>query len=326
MIDDALDIVEGILKRDKAQSDKKKLGLVRGDSTEFDYLRIPFGIPSLDRLTGGGIPKKRMTLLYGPTNVGKSYLASQIVARAQEDGGTAAWIDTELSWDSEWAAKCGVDVRNTLVAQPENGEKAFEIVKQLMDAKVDVIVLDSMAGLVPSDVMNAKDGFDYNPMAWQARFINTSLPRLLAHLKEGSAFVAVNQVRSSIGPVALDAMPGGMAQTFFSHFLLQVKRSGWIKEEVNGVEQNVGFDMEVRLRKTKVGGENWSSAIIPFRVEGGIDIIESFIREGLEIGLIKKSGPWYDYNASKVMGMNGLKKHFVENPSDFEALKHELTT
>jgi len=325
MIDNALEIVEGILKKDKAQSDKKKLGLVRGDSTEFDYLRIPFGIPALDRLTGGGIPKKRMTMLYGPTNVGKSYLASQIVARAQEDGGTAAWIDTELSWDSEWSAKCGVDVHNTLVAQPESGETAFEIVKQLMDAKVDVIVLDSIAGLVPEAVMNAKEGFDYNPMAWQARFINTSLPRLLAHLKEGSAFVAVNQVRSSLGPVALDAMPGGMAQTFFSHFLLQVKRNGWIKEEVDGVERNVGFDMEVRLRKTKVGGENWSSAIVPFRVEGGIDVVESFLREGLETGLIKKAGPWYSYNEAKVMGMNGLKKHFLDNPVDFEGLKNELT-
>ena len=102
----------------------KKLNLQKGNSDAFNYTRIPFGIPALDKLTGGGIPKKRMTIMYGPTNVGKSYLASQIVARAQEDGGTAAWIDTELSWYSEWAAKCGVDVRNTLVAQPENGEKA----------------------------------------------------------------------------------------------------------------------------------------------------------------------------------------------------------
>ena len=325
MIDNSLDIVESLLKKDKAQPDKKRLGFSRGDSAEFDYLRIPFGIPALDRLTGGGIPKKRMTLLYGPTNVGKSYLASQIVARAQADGGTAAWIDTELSWDSAWSAKCGIDVHEIVVYQPPNGEKAFEAVKQFMDEKVDVIVLDSMAGLVPTDVMTAKDGFDYNPMAWQARFINTSLPRLLAHLKEGSAFVAVNQVRSSLGPVALDAMPGGMAQTFFSHFLLQVKRSGWIKEERNGVEQNVGFDMEVRLRKTKVGGENWSSAIIPFRVEGGIDVVESFIREALELGEIKKSGAWYAYNSASIQGMNGLKKHFLENPVDFEGLKNELT-
>ena len=309
MIDD---IVQKLLNDDK-------LSLSRGSSPEFGYTRIPFGIPSLDKLTGGGIPKKRMTLMYGPTNVGKSYLASQVLANAQKMGGGGAWIDTELSWDAEWVAKCGVDVDNVLVAQPSTGEDALETVRKLMDAKVDVIVLDSIAGLVPAAVMD--EGFDYNPMAWQARFINTSLPRTLAHLKEGSAFVAINQVRSSMGPVALDAMPGGLAQTFFSHFLLQVRRSGWIEEN----KEKVGFDMEVRLRKTKVGGENWKSAVVPFRVDGGIDITESFIREALDRGVITKGGPWYTYGEAKVMGMNGLKKHFVENPEKLEELKISVT-
>ena len=312
MIDSSLDIVQKLLDNDK-------LSLSRGSSEEFSYTRIPFGIPALDKLTGGGIPKKRMTLMYGPTNVGKSYLASQVLANAQKMGGVGAWIDTELSWDAEWVSKCGVDVDNVLVAQPSTGEDALETVRALMDAKVDVIVLDSIAGLVPAAVMD--EGFDYNPMAWQARFINTSLPRTLAHLKEGSAFVAINQVRSSMGPVALDAMPGGLAQTFFSHFLLQVKRSGWIEEN----KEKVGFDMEVRLRKSKVGGENWKSALVPFRVEGGIDVTESFIREALDRGLITKGGPWYTYNENKVMGMNGLKKHFVDNPEQLEELKISVT-
>ena len=170
MIDNALEIVEGILKKDKAQSDKKKLGLVRGDSTEFDYLRIPFGIPALDDLTGGGIPKKRLTLLYGSPNVGKSYLASQIVANAQKTGGASGWIDTELSWDSDWMAKCGVDTDKIVVAQPTNGEDAFTIAREMMQLGVDVIVLDSIAGLVPTTVV--EEEFSYNPMAWQARFIN----------------------------------------------------------------------------------------------------------------------------------------------------------
>ena len=150
MIDNSLSIVDSLLKNDK-------LGLVRGTSNDFAYTRIPFGIPALDKLTGGGIPKKRMTMLYGPTNVGKSYLASQVVARAQEQGGVAAWIDTELSWDADWSAKCGIDVENTLVSQPTSGEKALEVVRTLMDAKVDVIVLDSIAGLVPEAVM--EEGF-----------------------------------------------------------------------------------------------------------------------------------------------------------------------
>ena len=298
----------------------KNLNLQLGDSDSFGYTRIPFNIPALDQLTGGGIPKKRFTLIYGPTNVGKSYLASQIVMNAQKLGGLTAWIDTELSWDSEWMEKCGLDTSKILVSQPTNGEEAFKTVRTLMDAGIDVIVLDSIAGLVPTAV--ADEEFSYNPIAWQARFVNSSLPKLLAHLHSGSAFVAINQVRASMGPVALDNMPGGLAQSFFAHFLIQVRRSGWIKEK----DQNVGFDMEVRLRKTKVGGENWKSAVVPFRVSGGIDVAESYIREAIAQKVIKQAGPWYQYKDDKVMGLNGIKKLFIEQPEKFESLKNELTS
>lgn len=305
----------------------KDLDLRRGSSSEFDYGRIPFGIPALDRLTGGGIPKKRMTILYGPNNVGKSYLASQICKNVQAQGGTAGWIDTELSWDNVWMAKCGVDTDSILVAQPTTGEKAFGIARRLMQAGVGVVILDSIAGLVPSAVMEpaktkgVEEEFAYNPMAWQARFINTSLPRLLPNLQEGSAFVAINQMRTGLGKVALDTMPGGLAQTFFAHFLLQVRRAGWLE---TADKEKVGFDMEVRLRKTKAGGENWSSAIVPFRVEGGIDLVESYMRDGLAEGLIDKKGAWYTYKEQRAQGMNGLKSLMVGNPQLLEALVGEL--
>ena len=309
---DAEAVIEQLLSNSKLQ-------LARGDSNSFEYGRIPFGIPALDKLTGGGIPKKRLTLLYGPPNVGKSYLASQIAVNAQRLGGTVGWIDTELSWDAQWFNKCGLDTNSVLVSQPSNGEDALEVVRQLMQSGIDVIVLDSIAGLVPTTVV--EEEFSYNPMAWQARFINSALPKLLPNLHHGSAFVAINQVRSSLGPVSIDNMPGGLAQTFFAHFLLQVRRSGWIKDGTT----NVGFDMEVRLRKSKVGGENWKSATVPFRVDGGIDIMESFIREGIERGLIKQAGPWYTYKEEKAMGLNGLKKIFITAPEKQEQLQKEVT-
>ena len=305
----------------------KDLGLRRGNSSEFAYERIPFGIPALDRLTGGGIPKKRMTILYGPNNVGKSYLASHICKNVQAQGGTAGWIDTELSWDTEWMAKCGVDTDAILVAQPTTGEQAFGIARRLMEAGVGVVVLDSIAGLVPSAVMEppktkgAEEEFAYNPMAWQARFINSSLPRLLPNLQNGSAFVGINQMRTGLGKVALDTMPGGLAQTFFAHFLLQVRRVGWLETPD---KEKVGFDMEIRLRKTKVGGENWKSAIVPFRVEGGIDLVESYMRDGLATGIIDKKGAWYTYNDQRAQGMNGLKTLMVENPQLLTALIAQL--
>ena len=118
----------------------KNPNLKLGSDEEFDYDRVPFEIDALDDLLGGGIPKKRITLLTGPTNVGKSYLASQAVANAQRAGGTAAWIDAELSWDPAWMEKCGIDLENVLVAQPVTGEEAFNTMRELMDAEVDVIV------------------------------------------------------------------------------------------------------------------------------------------------------------------------------------------
>lgn len=313
MKDSAEEAIEQLLKN-------KNLNLQLGNSNTFDYGRIPFDIPALDKLTGGGIPKKRFTLIYGPTNVGKSYLASQVVVNAQKHDGIAAWIDTELSWDSEWMQKCGIDTSKIVVSQPTHGEEAFETIRSLMQSGVDVIVLDSIAGLVPTDV--AEKEFGYSPMAWQARFVNSSLPKLLANLQHGSAFIAINQVRSSLGPVALDAMPGGLAQGFFAHFLMQVRRNGWIKEG----NDNVGFDMEIRLRKTKVGGENWQSAVVPFRVAGGIDILESYLREAIERKIITQAGAWYTYQETKAMGLNGIKKIFIETPEMFEELKNELTT
>ena len=309
---DSEKVIEGLLK-------DKKLNLFRGDDSGFEYSRIPFDIPSLDRLTGGGIAKKRLTLIYGPTNVGKSYLASQICANVLKSGGQAAWIDTELSWDVDWMARCGVDTTKIIVGQPESGEEAMDTVRTLLDAGFDLVVLDSIAGLVPHK--NLEEDFSFNPMAWQARFVNSSLPKVLPSLSNGGALVAINQVRSSIGPVALDNMPGGLAQSFFAHALLQVRRKGWIEE--SGTK--VGFDMEVRLRKTKIGGENWNSAAVPFRVDGGIDILESYIRESLGRKFITQAGPWYTYKDQKYMGLNGLKKIFLEDAQLLEELKTSVT-
>ncbi len=317
MENNAEEAIENLLK-------KKSLKFIRGDSDTFVNNRIPFDIPVLDKLTGGGIPFKKMTLIYGPTNVGKSYLASQIVANAQKIGGKAVWVDTELSYDKDWMERCGVDNSKILVSQPTTGEEAMDHVREAMQEGFEVIVLDSIAGLIPAAISEevAKGDFAHSPMAWQARFVNSSFPKLFPYLQNGSAFVAINQVRASMGPVALDNMPAGQGQVYFAHSILQVQRKGWIEEK----DKKVGFNMNIRLRKTKTGGENWDSAIVPFRVEGGIDVVESYIRDGIDQKIITQSGAWYTYGDVKVMGMNGLKEKFVEDEKLFEKLKDELTS
>ena len=317
MENNAEEAIENLLK-------KKSLKFIRGDSDTFVNNRIPFDIPVLDKLTGGGIPFKKMTLIYGPTNVGKSYLASQIVANAQKIGGKAVWVDTELSYDKDWMERCGVDNSKILVSQPTTGEEAMDHVREAMQEGFEVILLDSIAGLIPASISEevAKGDFAHSPMAWQARFVNSSFPKLFPYLQNGSAFVAINQVRASMGPVALDNMPAGQGQVYFAHSILQVQRKGWIEEK----DKKVGFNMNIRLRKTKTGGENWDSAIVPFRVEGGIDVVESYIRDGIDQKIITQSGAWYTYGDVKVMGMNGLKEKFVEDEKLFEKLKDELTS
>ena len=289
--------------------------LKRGSDPIFDYTRIPFNIDKLDRLIGGGVPRKRLTIFTGPTGTGKSYLASQSVVSVQRSDGLAGWIDVELSWDAEWMEHCGVDVDKVLVAQPTTGEEAFGIIKELMQNGIDLVVLDSIAGLVPSSVQD--EDFSYNPMAWQARFINSAIPKLFPSLKFGSALIAINQMRSTLGPVALDNMPGGMAQSYFAHLLLAIRRKGWIEEG----KEKIGFDMEIRSRKSKVGGATYESCIVPFRMEGGIDIVETVVRDAIDKKIIERRGAWYSWGEEKIMGMNSLTKYFKDSEEAFGRLK-----
>lgn len=292
--------------------------LARGSSNQFDYDRIAFGIPALDELIGGGIPKKRITILSGQSNAGKSYLAGQAVVSAQKNGGIAAWIDTEMSWDPSWMAKCGVDLDRMLLSQPATGEEAFNLIRSLMEDGIDLIVLDSIAGIVPAN-MAVEEDFSFNPMAWQARFINQSIPRIMPYLKNGSAFIAINQVRQSIGNVSfLDSLPGGKAQTFFAHLVLQVRRSGWIEEK----GEKVGFDVLIMNRKTKSGGLSQRDCKVPFRFGAGFDIVETYIREAMKYNIVKQSGAWYQVmdEESKVSGMNGVKEFFLINPEKLKEL------
>ena len=297
--------------------------LFRGSDAQWYYDRIPFNIPVLDRLIGGGVPKKRITLLSGQTNSGKSYLATQVVKSVQKNGGTAAWIDLEMSWDADWMEKCGVNIDEIAIAQPTTGENAFGVVKSLMQRGCDLIVFDSIAGVIPS-VIAEGDDFGYNPMAWQARFVNQSLPKLMSNLKHGSAVILINQIRSGIGNVSfLDTLPGGKAQTFFSHVVLQVRRSGWKVEN----DVKIGFDIEITNRKTKAGGYNQSRCVIPFRFNGGVDILEIYVREAVDNGLIEKSGAWYNIVSEnkKVMGMNGLREHFQNNEMSLQNLIADIS-
>jgi|TARA_R110000765_G_scaffold377006_1_gene467825 protein RecA len=291
-----------------------------GSAKQWEYDRIKFNIPDLDVLTGGGIPQKRFTIMTGQTSSGKSYLASQAIKSVQQtmkaDGVFPVWIDTEMSWDKNWMLKCGLDLDRIYVIQPDNAEQAFLVARAALNDGCPLVVLDSVAGLLPAYIDD--EDFGYNPMAWQARFVNQSIPKLFPHLKNGSAMIWINQVRASMGPVSLDNMPGGVGQTFFSHMLLQVKREGWINEKDNvAASKKIGFEMRVRSRKSKVGGEVWDQCVVPFKIDGGIDLLEMTLRVAVAKDIIVRRGAWYnlgDAAETKVSGMGGVRKYVLEHP------------
>ena len=302
----------------------KKLGIVMGNDPSLGYDRLPFGVPSLDKLTGGGLPKKRMTIIYGPSGVGKTFLASKIVSELQKKKPDAkiGWVDTEQTWDKDWQYKCGVNPDTIAVSQPDSGEQAFDVMKFWAGEQFDLIVLDSTAGIVPMALLD--NDFSYNPMAWQARFLNQSLPKFIGLLKNNTAFVMINQVRSSIGPVALGNLPGGEGQKFYAHVMLRVTRKEWIKDPPSS-EHKVGWLMRAELTKSKVGADHYESATVPFRMEGGIDMIETFIRDALNLKLIVQTGAWYSWrDGEKMQGMNGVKGFFQDNDEEFELLQQAV--
>lgn len=296
-------LIQDLLKSDKSKT------LKMGDDEEFTFKRIPFGIPLLDDLSGGGIPKKRFTIFTGASNAGKTLLATTVAKQVQKVEGSVAWVDTEQTWDANWQEACGLDVNDIIVSQPTSGEEAFDTIESLMDAGVDLIVLDSLAGIVPKVVLN--EDFGYNPMAWQARFINQSLPKIFPHLRKGSAFIAINQIRQSLGPISYVNMPGGIGQNFWSHFIFELKRNGWLKEG----DKNVGFNINVRLRKTKVGGKAFQDIDIPFKLEGGIDMLEILFRDAVEADTILQKGAWYDLGGKRYQGANNVREALLADPA-----------
>ena len=302
----------------------KKLGIVMGNDPSLGYERLAFGVPSLDKLTGGGIPRKRMTIIYGPTGEGKTYLASRLVSELQESNSNAkiGWVDTEQTWDENWQRKCGVDPDTIYLSQPDSGEQAFDVMKWWAQQGFDLIILDSTAGIVPLKILNEE--FSYNPMAWQARFLNQSLPKFIGQLRQDTAFVMINQVRSSIGPVALGNLPGGEGQKFYAHMMIRVTRAEWINDPPSS-DHKVGWLMKTQLTKSKVDAEAYENVTIPFRMDGGIDMIETYIRDAIGLGLIKQTGAWYQWGEdAKMQGMNGVKGYFQDNEDQLELLRQAV--
>ena len=278
---------------------------------------------SLDVAVGvGGVPRGRIIEIYGPESSGKTTLALHIVAEAQKAGGVAAYIDAEHAMDADYAGKLGVDIDQLLISQPDSGEQALEIAEALVRSNgVDVIVVDSVAALVPRAELDGEMG-DSLP-GLQARLMSQALRKLTAIVSQSNTcFIFINQIREKIGVMfgSPETTSGGRALKFYASLRLDIRRIGAIKDG----DRVVGNRTKVKVAKNKVAP--------PFR-ECEFDIMygEGISREGdvLDLGalqrVVEKSGAWFSYKGDRLgQGRENAKQALKENPELLRRIENEV--
>jgi len=274
---------------------------------------IPTGAINLDAAIGiGGIPRGRVTEIYGPESSGKTTLCLHVVANAQKTGGVAAFIDAEHALDTEYAAKLGVDIENLLISQPDTGEQALEICEILVrSGAVDVIVIDSVAALVPKAEIEGEMGDSHVGM--QARLMSQALRKLTGAIaRSKTSVIFINQLREKIGVMFgnPETTTGGKALKFYASVRLDIRRIGPVKEK----EDVIGSHVRVKVVKNKVAPP-FKQAEFDIMFAEGISHTSLLVDIGAEAGIIEKSGAWYSYGTQRIgQGRENAKMFLKDNP------------
>ena len=274
---------------------------------------IPTGCLPLDIALGvGGLPRGRIVEIYGPESSGKTTVALHVIAEAQKQGGTAAFIDAEHALDPIYAQKLGVDIGSMYVSQPDTGEQALEITEQLVrSGGVDVVVIDSVAALTPRAEIDGEMGDAF--VGLQARLMSQALRKLTGvTAKSKTLVVFINQLREKVGVMYgnPETTPGGKALKFYSSVRLDVRKADAIKSG----SDVVGNRTKVKVVKNKVAPP-FKTAEFDIMYGEGISIFGCLIDAAIEIGVIEKSGSWFSYNGDKIgQGKENVKAYFLAHP------------
>ncbi|MES2462904.1 MAG: recombinase RecA [Armatimonadota bacterium] len=284
---------------------------------------IPTGSLALDIALGiGGIPKGRVTEIYGAESSGKTTVALQIVAQAQKQGGIAAYVDVEHAIDPKYAANIGVDIDNMLISQPDTGEEALEVIDALIRSNaVSLVVLDSVAALVPKAEIEGDMGASLPGL--QARLMSQALRKITGSLnKTGTAAIFINQIREKIGVMFgnPETQPGGRALKFYSSVRMDCRRVETLK---TGTE-NVGIRTRVKIVKNKVAPP-FKQAEFDIMFGEGISRSGSIIDIGTELSVITKAGAFYSYKGERLgQGRENAKKFLDERPEMMQTIEDEI--
>jgi recombination protein RecA len=283
-----------------------------GDATRMRVETISSGAMTLDIALGGGLPKGRVIEIYGPESSGKTTLALHAISEIQKAGGVAAFVDAEHALDPTYSAALGVDINNLLVSQPDSGEAALEIVDQLVrSAAVDIVVIDSVAALVPRAEIEGDMGDSH--MGLQARLMSQALRKITGSIsKSGCTVIFINQLRQKIGVTygSPETTTGGTALKFYASVRLDIRRIQTLKRANEG---EYGNRVKVKVAKNKVAP--------PFRIAEfdiifgkGISTVGCLVDLAEETGIITRRGAWYSYEGDNLaQGRDNTVKYMEEN-------------
>ena len=284
---------------------------------------IPSGSLALDLALGvGGIPRGRITEIFGPESSGKTTLGQHIIAEAQKRGGMAAYIDVEHALDPSYAANCGVNVDDLLISQPDTGEQALEITEALVrSSAIDTIVIDSVAALVPRAEIEGEMGDAH--VGLQARLMSQALRKLAAAIgRSGTAVIFINQLREKVGVIFgnPEVTPGGRALKFYSSVRVDLRRAEAIKQG----DRIIGSHVKAKVVKNKVAPP-FRTAEFDIMFDHGISREGNLIDLGVDFGLISKAGAFLSYGDVRLgQGRESAKQYLVQNPELAQEIEQKI--
>lgn len=284
-----------------------------GETTALNVETVSTGALPLDLALGvGGVPRGRIIEIYGPESSGKTTLALHIIAEAQKTGGIAAFIDAEHALDPRYAENLGVNIDNLLISQPDSGEEALEIAEALVRSNaIDIIVIDSVAALVPKAELDGEMGDSH--VGLQARLMSQAMRKLSGAIsKTKTICIFINQIREKVGVMFgnPEVTPGGRALKFYASIRMEIRRSQSIKDG----EDTIGAETKVKIVKNKVAPP-FKQATFDIMYGTGISASGCILDMGVDTGIVDKAGSWYSYGDLRLgQGRENAKRFLEENP------------